>query len=138
MTSYRPASGMQPCKECPFRRKAMPGWLGAATPESFIVEISMERPLPCHPTINYTDDDWLEKWREQSVGNICAGSLIMSANMNKVPRDRSFPRLPQDKAAVFATHQEFCAHHNNAQVRSWEMDTRRGISERVAGKPKRK
>jgi len=98
----------------------MPGWLGAGTPQSFIVEISMERPLPCHPTIDYEDPRWLSQWEAQEVGSICAGSLVMSANMGKVPRDPAFPRLPVDKKTVFANHREFIDHHNNAKIRSWE------------------
>lgn len=98
----------------------MPGWLGAATPESFVVEISMERPLPCHPTIDYDDPAWFDAWNCQEIGRICAGSLIMSANMCKIPRDPKFPRLPRDPQTVFATHLEFLRHHNDAPVKSWE------------------
>lgn len=98
----------------------MPGWLGAASPASFIVEISMERPLPCHPTIDYENPRWLSLWQAQRTGAICAGSLIMSANMGKIPREPSFPRLPADREIVFATHQQFIDHHNNAKIRSWE------------------
>ena len=66
--SYRPLSGTSPCGKCPFRRASLPGWLGRATPESFIVEISMERPLPCHPTIDYEDPAWLQRWNRQETG----------------------------------------------------------------------
>ena len=122
-TAYRPACGAAPCDQCPFRRKSPAGWLGAATPASFIVEISMERPLPCHPTIDYDDPNWLEKWNRQEIGRICAGSLIMAANMCKRPRDPEFPRLPRDASAVFATHLEFIEHHDGADVRSWETSS---------------
>lgn len=110
-----------PCNDCPFRRKAMPGWLGAADPQSFIVNISMEQPLPCHQTMDYTDPRWKEKWEAQKTGNICAGALIMSANMCKHPRDRNFPRMEPDKVAVFGTHQEFIDYHEGAELHSWEM-----------------
>lgn len=110
----------------------MPGWLGEATPESFIIEISMERPLPCHQTIDYEDQDWLEKWNAGSIGSTCAGALIMSANMSKLPRDRAFPRMEKDKTAVFPSHQAFLDYHNNAPVKSWAMD------ERKPGKSKKK
>lgn len=108
----------------------MPGWLGEATPESFLIEISMERPLPCHPTIDYTNPKWLQKWNTQKTGKICAGSLIMSANMCKSPRDKNFPRLPADKVAVFSNHKEFIDFHNNADVRSWESDSSHEIRNR--------
>lgn len=118
---YRPVCGDKPCNECPFRRKAIPGWLGAASPQSFIIEISMERPLPCHPTINYAKRDWLQQWTEQRIGMICAGSLIMMSNMAKLPRDRKFPKLPSDHENVFSTPREFITYHEAAPVRSWEL-----------------
>ena len=121
VTRYREPT-KQPCSDCPFRRNAVAGWLGEAAPESFIVEISMERPLPCHQTIDYEDKDWLSKWNAGEIGSTCAGALIMSANMCKLPRDRAFPRMEKDKTAVFPTHQAFLDHHNNAPVKSWAMD----------------
>src|SRR5258706_14268375 len=94
--AYRPIAGEKPCNECPFRRASMPGWLGAGTPQSFVIEISYEHPLPCHRTLDYSDPDWLAKWTDQKVGRVCAGALILAANMSKRPRDPAFPRLPRD------------------------------------------
>lgn len=85
----------------------------------------MERPLPCHQTMDYDDPEWLDKWNAQSTGSMCAGALIMSANMSKLPRDRAFPRMEQDKTAVFPTHQAFLDYHNSAEVKSWAMDDER-------------
>ncbi len=120
MTTYRKPCGAQPCGQCPFRRTSMPGWLGEGNPESFIVEISMERPLPCHPTIDYEDPHWFAQWEAQEVGSICAGSLIMAANMGKRPRDPKFPKLPANKEIVFKSHLEFIDHHYATKNRSWE------------------
>lgn len=131
---YRPPSGDSPCSECPFRRKSAAGWLGDATPQSFISEISLEHPLPCHPTIDYADPDWLEKWTSQSIGRICAGSLILSANMGKLPRDPKFPRLPPDGGVVFGNHLQFIAHHEGSEVRSWELAEGAPKEIRVASK----
>lgn len=122
MTDYRPPT-KQPCNDCPFRKKAMPGWLGEATPESFIECIQREQPLPCHQTIDYGDPAWKEKWISSEIGNTCAGALILSSNMGKLPRDRAFPRMPSDRENVFATSFEFLEYHNNAPVKSWEMGT---------------
>lgn len=116
---YRPAC-KTPCNACPFRRKAMPGWLGRGTPQSFIIEISLEQPLPCHLTIDYEDKSWLAKWQNQRIGMVCAGSLIMGANMAKLPRDPQFPRMKPDHDLVFSSPHEFIAFHENASVRSWE------------------
>ncbi len=100
----------------------MPGWLGAGTPQSFIVEISLERPLPCHLSIDYEEPGWLERWNASEIGKICAGALILSRNMGKLPRDPKFPRMPSDKVLVFSNHLEFIAHHEGAIVRSWETN----------------
>lgn len=120
MTYRKPTK--KPCSDCPFRRKAMPGWLGAADPESFVLEILREHPLPCHQTIDYCDLNWKAKWEAQVTGKICAGALILSANMGKLPRDRNFPRMKPDTTTVFARPQEFLDHHNNARVKSWLFD----------------
>jgi hypothetical protein len=76
-------------------------------------------------TATVADPAWLEKWNAGSVGNTCAGVLILSANMCKRSRDRAFPTMEQDKKTVFETHKTFLDHHNNAQVKSWEMVTGR-------------
>jgi hypothetical protein len=119
-TSYRPALA-QPCRECPFRRAAMPGWLGSGDPQSFVTAIQREQPLPCHLTVDYEDSRWETQWDRQEIGSTCTGSLIMSANMCKIPRDRSFPRAPADRTAVFSHPLEFIQHHEAADVRSWDM-----------------
>lgn len=118
---YRNACA-KPCGDCPFRRKSAAGWLGEATPSSFVIAISYETPLPCHQTIDYTDRKWLEKWTAQRIGMICTGSLIMMANMCKLPRDPAFPRMKADRTNVFARPEEFITYHEDAEVRSWESD----------------
>jgi len=112
----------KPCSDCPFRRASAPGWLGAGSPESFLDCIQRGEPLPCHQTIDYEDPDWLRKWSAQggeSDGRMCSGFLIFMANKMQAPRDKNFPRLPPDQAAVFSTSIEFVRHHREAAVRSW-------------------
>lgn len=121
MTTYAKPTKV-PCNDCPFRRRSMPGWLGAGSPESFIHCINTDDPLPCHQTIDYEDPNWKEKWVEEQQGSMCAGALILMANMQKLPRDRGFPRLPQDKETVFATAQEFVCYHREARGQSWDDD----------------
>jgi hypothetical protein len=110
----------KPCSDCPFRRKSMPGWLGAGSPESFIQCINTDDILPCHQTIDYEDRNWKEKWAAQTTGNVCAGALIMMANMCKHPRDPAFPSMPRDRETVFATPLEFVRHHREALAQSWD------------------
>ena len=109
-----------PCNGCPFRRKAMQGWLGEGSPESFIDCINRDDPLPCHQTIDYEDPYWKTKWEHQVEGKMCAGALVLTANMLKTPRDRAFPRMGKDKETVFASAQEFVRYHREAPVQSWD------------------
>lgn len=116
---YRPPT-LKPCSDCPFRRKAMAGWLGAGSPESFIDCINRDDILPCHQTIDYTDPAWKEKWVAQTSGNACAGALIMTANMCKRPRDPTFPKMESDEATVFSSSTEFIAFHRSSPIQSWD------------------
>jgi hypothetical protein len=98
----------------------MAGWLGAAAPENFVIDISMERPLPCHKSIDYDRPGWEGRWERGEEGRMCTGSLIFSANICKIPRDKHIPRRSPDKIEVFATPTEFIDHHRSSPVRSWE------------------
>lgn len=120
---YRPPA-KAPCRQCPFRKAAMPGWLGASAPEGFIECILHEEPLPCHASIDYRDPRWKEKWLAGKIGRTCAGSLALMRNMSKIPRDPAFPKLPDgvDRSLIFASAQAFLGHHNGAQVKSWLLD----------------
>jgi hypothetical protein len=118
---FRPLQA-SPCKECPFRRKAMPGWLGAASPESFVASVQSDAPLPCHLSIDYRKPDWKEKWLTRKVGKLCAGAAIFTRNIGKRPLPSSLlPIVKPNTELVFASPSEFLAHHNNAPVRSWEL-----------------
>jgi hypothetical protein len=119
VNDYRPPVP-KPCSDCPFRRKSMPGWLGAGSPESFVQCINTDDILPCHQTVDYEDPAWKEKWVAQTEGNTCAGALIMTANMCKTPRDPNFPRMPRNRETVFATPMEFVRHHREALAQSWD------------------
>ena len=44
----------KPCKECPFRKKSAPGWLGSSTPEGFMATTLSDVEMPCHLTVDYT------------------------------------------------------------------------------------
>lgn len=98
----------KPCKACPFRRKSAPGWLGASTPEEFLREQTLrDLEMPCHSTVDY-ENPW---WRDRlDQARFCAGALIFFANICKLSRDPSRPRLPKS-SEVFASPQEFLEHH---------------------------
>lgn len=121
MSQYRPPVA-KPCSDCPFRRKAMPGWLGASSPEGFIDCMERDEPLPCHQTIDYDNDpDWLLRWVRQGedTGNMCAGALIFMAN--KV-QQHPFQRMPKDHESVFSNTIEFVRYHREAGAHSWSED----------------
>jgi hypothetical protein len=100
----------------------MPGWLGANAPEDFIRGINNETPLPCHSTINYERKDWQEKWTARKLGKMCAGAIILAANISKRPRPGLIPTGKVDKVLVFANAKEFVDHHRSRGRGSWEMD----------------
>lgn len=119
MTQYRPPVA-KPCSDCPFRRKAMPGWLGASSPEGFIDCMERDEPLPCHQTIDYDNNPhWLVEWMHQKTGNMCAGALIFMAN--KV-QQHPFQRMSKDHENVFSNTIEFVRYHREAGVHSWDED----------------
>lgn len=111
----------KPCNDCPFRRKAMPGWLGAGSPESFIDCMQRDEPLPCHQTIDYEDPKWLTKWMQQrNTGKMCAGALTFMANKLQ---HHPFEKMPKDHENVFSNSLEFVRHHREAAVHSWDEET---------------
>lgn len=97
-----------PCKECPWRRKACPGWLGS----------------------DYSRDKWLHVAHgddavecHKSSKHDCAGMAIFRANVYKRPREGLI--LPKDHALVFSNDAEFKAHHEKLGVISSEPEFRK-------------
>lgn len=119
---FRPIQ-KKPCGECPFRRKGIAGWLGRATPESFVINVSMEIASPCHTSIDYEDPAWESKWRAGEIGALCRGALIYAANCGKIARNQAaVPRVDADDDLVFSDPHEFVDFHRSVAVRSWEID----------------
>lgn len=119
--SFRPVQ-KKPCGECPFRRAAMPGWLGAGSPESFIEAIQAEKPMPCHSTINYEDPNWATLWSRAATGKMCIGALTFAANMHKRARNpNAIPNVPRDIKTFFETPKQFIDHHRSGTM-SWQED----------------
>lgn len=92
-----PATGQhkKPCIDCPWRRDAIPGWLGSNTAEEWVAVAHGEDRIECHTLIPAE----------------CAGAAIYRANVVKLTRDPTLLRLPADKVAVFASHLEFKKYH---------------------------
>lgn len=123
----------RPCNDCPFRRNAAPGWLGADTPQNFasnaLADYSLF-PLPCHQTIDYSDPDWQATQYEESA--LCAGALIFCKNNYKRPFDperAAWIDAVEHDANVFRYPWEFIEYHGG------ELDElQREVKERVVAK----
>jgi hypothetical protein len=85
----------RPCSDCPWRRDALPGWLGSMTADEWTAAVHGEASVECHTLL----------------GAQCAGAAIYRANICKLPRDPRQLRLPKDRAAVFGRPGEFISHH---------------------------
>lgn len=110
------------CKQCPYRRDSLPGWLGSGTPESFAygaVADKLPEEFPCHCAIDYDDPKW--KDTQYPEASLCAGALAMARNNCKLATDPEraalIAQVPRDPE-VFQFPAEFLAHHKaqNAKV----------------------
>ena len=89
----------RPCGDCPWRRIAVPGWLGSLSPQMWLEAVHGESEIECHTR----------------AGLQCAGAAIYRTNVAKRPRERSLLVLPADKVLVFATPREFLLHHTRLE-----------------------
>ncbi len=103
-----------PCRECPFRKKSAPGWLGDDTPENFLATTLADTEMPCHLTINYEKKNALSK-KSLEKAEECAGARIFYANLCKLPRarERCEHKLQADRESVFTSPAEFLNRHNH-------------------------
>lgn len=85
----------EPCKECPWVRTSVPGWLGPGTADEWLATAHSDEIVECHMTAPLQ----------------CAGAAIYRRNVAKSPRDVNCLRLPADRAKVFSNPMEFKAHH---------------------------
>jgi len=99
----------KPCKECPFRRKSLPGYLGNSNPKEFIETTMADTPMPCHLTVDYEDEDGAEKAEEEA--EYCYGALVFFSNTCKLSRDPERPKAPADHDEVFSHKMQFLEHH---------------------------
>lgn len=85
-----------PCSDCPWSPKSIPGWLGGTDAETWIKAAHGDQRIDCHVL----------------DGAQCAGAAIYRGNVCKTPRDKSVLKLPADRTAVFAMPQQFLDHHD--------------------------
>lgn len=103
---------VQPCSDCPWRRDALPSWLGALSVEDWIQAAHGEARIDCHVRqLSKRDFRVAQGPAARGRSLECAGAAIYRANVCKTLRDPSRFKLPPDRAAVFATPAEFRAYH---------------------------
>ncbi len=115
----------KPCDRCPFRRKSLPGYLGASTPLDFINTTMGDVPMPCHSTVDYEEPDWEDQCTPDGSARHCAGAAIFFANQSKLSRDRARVRLSADRVGVFSNRIEFLDYHQSAYDRVMGPKTRK-------------
>lgn len=106
-----------PCKECPWRRKHMAGWLAQFSPEWF-THYALNAPgLACHRTVKVDMEDG-------PTVAYCHGALQVLRNAKIMPRDPAIARAwksVEPSSEVFASLEEFVRHHEGAKIKSWEL-----------------
>jgi hypothetical protein len=103
-----------PCRQCPFRRTALPGWLGGSEPEDFCAMAQSEVRMPCHRSLRDGVDYSVAHLpgKPEYPAPQCAGRAIFWSNQFKAQRPGSnLLVLPADHQSVFSSSQEFLSHH---------------------------
>lgn len=110
----------KPCNDCPYRKNASPGWLGAGTPEWFVESALSDYTdygkgvnfAPCHQTVDYEDNNWKDTLGEAQA---CVGALQFCANNFKSPRDQERSKAVREAGRnedVFSSAKEFLDYHS--------------------------
>lgn len=105
-----------PCKECPWKRKSLPGWLGASQPGEFLAQSDSGLRMPCHLHVDYDSSDWEA---QTQTAPQCAGRAIFQANRLQKPLPGHLT-LPANHADVFTRPHEFVAHHARKDPKALE------------------
>lgn len=104
-----------PCAGCPFRRSALPGWLGGAEADDFLNMAMSDAVMPCHcAAINagYAGVNYTQAQVDANHLPQCAGRAVFWANQFKMARvPGKLLELPADRVTVFEWPHEFREHH---------------------------
>lgn len=110
------------CNQCPWRKNSAEGWLGAASPQDFVLAIQQSGKLPCHSSVDYESDDWKSKIEDDEILH-CAGAILAAKKMCKIPLNSEHANLiaKAQRDENHMNHHEFIEHHENAKLKSWNM-----------------
>lgn len=104
---------MKICKECPFKRESLPGYLGDCSyePERFLDGLQ-NHVMPCHMSINW-DAITESKIKYKTP---CKGSLIYLKNIMVLPVNKEYAALRnsvEPDETIFKTRAEFIKYHKD-------------------------
>lgn len=103
-----------PCRECPFRRKALKGWLGPDSPREVWAKVHSDSPAgyPCHMDVAKASDEDLTD--PDSVEQ-CVGALVHAKKTCKQYSDKWRQAASDALAAIVPAKGilgiEFMEHH---------------------------
>lgn len=100
-----------PCRECPFRRASVPGWLGGTeigAARDYAAVAHSDQDLNCHMHLHRS----------------CTGLAVYRRNVAKKPRGgpalAAVDAVSPDRESVFTSPIEFIQHHDtDANRRLW-------------------
>lgn len=112
----------KPCKECPFRKDSLSGWLGTLSGKAEVFVNGLEYELmPCHMKVEW-DEVEQKNLIAKGEDNPCIGALQFCHNSAKFPRGArekgSAYNILFDKTGkneeVFQWTTDFINHHSNS------------------------
>jgi len=101
----------RPCKNCPFKKNTMKGWLG----KDRMTEILQANTFVCHKTVDYekTDDDGRDLPDPNRLQ--CAGHMLIKGLENEFVRTANNLGIELDlngKDEVFSSKEDCINHHS--------------------------
>lgn len=147
--------GLRPCRECPFRKTALPGYVGGHSDPAEIIQVVFvqEQKFPCHMEVTALlrstdvledEEDPLEPTTTSAFEQACEearhchGALICMNNSAKRSRNFEIAKL-QDEAGksddVFGRRDEFLEYHKSEQYAA--LKTKTTNREKRRGRKKR-
>lgn len=94
-----PKQHTKPCADCPWARKALPGWLGPCTADEWVQIAHADVTVDCHTCAS-----------PDGGSHQCAGVAIYRANVCKLAYAPQL-KLSPDRELVFSSPMEFKQHH---------------------------
>ena len=101
-----------PCKECPFTKTSLAGWLADYTPQELHNIVMAEKAFPCHMT-HEEDLQWEDAGKKETP--LCAGALRYMKKAGKLPRRKDLAdlvnKVERSELENILSIPEFFEHH---------------------------